>query len=622
MPKGYGGVKMSYTPVEYIESSGTQYIDTGVPASATLKTLCDMSTTTGGYPFGVTPAQNAKYYGAAVHVNNHGIQSYFGTTNNYTTVENIWTQGQRFVIIANDNYKFYKDNTQIADYATGTTKEFDSSLPITIFALNGLYLSSRITMKLYGFKMYDNGTLIRDFIPVINQDNVACLYEQIEGKFYYNKGTGAFSAGSTTGSPVVIGDKARKIIKGYAGKLTFYTPVEYIESTGTQYIDTAVHPSADIQCVFDFQITDTSVRAAITGGWQSNSGMLFGINNGNFQFAFGTSAWAGNTLAADTNRHIVYMNDENGDGKLDNTVLASHSDVVSLNNSSKNIFICAADGYGYPSGFTAIKVYFYKIYENGTLIRDFIPVKNQDNVACLYDLVEGKFYYNKGTGTFIAGSATGQAVSLEDKARKIIKGYAGVNGVARLIFPPIPAYTPLSYIEGNGTQYIDTEVFINDNTCVDVKFQNTRTSSNDYLCGADNPLYHIGGISGNYLMVSANGGDYYKLAWADTSIHTIVYNDINKKIRYDGNIFEYGTATIPDSLTSMYLFTKNPASGTRRYTKVYYCKISNRLTGELYRDLIPVIRQEDNVVCLFDKVSNKFFVNKGTGNFIAGPVMT
>jgi len=50
------------------------------------------------------------------------------------------------------------------------------------------------------------------------------------------------------------------------------------------------------------------------------------------------------------------------------------------------------------------KVWSYKHYRNGILIRDFIPVLDKDDVACMYDKVSGEFFYNKGTGQFIAGN--------------------------------------------------------------------------------------------------------------------------------------------------------------------------------------------------------------------------
>ena len=49
--------------------------------------------------------------------------------------------------------------------------------------------------------------------------------------------------------------------------------------------------------------------------------------------------------------------------------------------------------------------------------------------------------------------------------------------------------------------------------------------------------------------------------------------------------------------------------------KIYGLKLYT--SSGLVRDLIPV-RTNDGVVCMYDKVSKKFFVNGGTGEFIAG----
>ena len=41
-------------------------------------------------------------------------------------------------------------------------------------------------------------------------------------------------------------------------------------------------------------------------------------------------------------------------------------------------------------------------------IIDLIPVLDKDGIPCMYDLVEHKFYYNAGTGDFIAGPIIGE----------------------------------------------------------------------------------------------------------------------------------------------------------------------------------------------------------------------
>ena len=42
-------------------------------------------------------------------------------------------------------------------------------------------------------------------------------------------------------------------------------------------------------------------------------------------------------------------------------------------------------------------IYYFKIYDNDVLVRDFIPVLDSNKKPALYDKVEGKFYYNQGT---------------------------------------------------------------------------------------------------------------------------------------------------------------------------------------------------------------------------------
>lgn len=54
------------------------------------------------------------------------------------------------------------------------------------------YFSRRI----YWCKIYDlDDKLIRNYIPILDKDNVPCLYDTVEEKCYYNQGTGDFIAG-------------------------------------------------------------------------------------------------------------------------------------------------------------------------------------------------------------------------------------------------------------------------------------------------------------------------------------------------------------------------------------------------------------------------------------------
>lgn len=375
-----------------------------------------------------------------------------------------------------------------------------------------------------------------------------------------------------------------------------YIPIEFIESNGTQYIDTGIKPNANIHCVVDFQLTDIPTQSqGIIGGWQASKGMLFGVryanNVSNFQFAFGTSAWAGNTITADLERHTLYMNDSNGDARLDNTVLASHSNVVSLTNTTYNIWLMKING-GVSYSCSA-KIYSCQMYDNNTLIRDFVPALDMNLRPCLYDKVTNTYFYNQGTGEF----------------------YAGKGRIC-------------NYIESTSTQYIDTGFKHNNNTrmVADIDFiGGVRYSSPFGSWGStnDNRVALFGSEISNSALT--NLGVYYAnvQAWA---VASSVWTgrkiwDFNKNVFKIGTSNHTYTAQTFQSLYNDIIFGKSSYGGTIRTTtdlsnmKLYSFKIYDN--GTLVRDFVPVLNAS-LVPCLYDKKNNQYYTNAGTGTFLYG----
>ena len=198
--KGVTTKKINF--IEYIESTGTQYINTGVPANINLKVVANIMALGSGFPFGVIPTVDVQCYGIEYTSNNKRLQSYFGTkgTNgNYPGIGGLLSTNSKVTLTANDTRKFILGKTTFANYTTtNNTLEF-GPLPISIFTANGVHLNSRISMRLYAFQMYDNAVLVRDFVPALDENNVAGLWDKVDEKFYYNQGTGTFNAG-----PVVV----------------------------------------------------------------------------------------------------------------------------------------------------------------------------------------------------------------------------------------------------------------------------------------------------------------------------------------------------------------------------------------------------------------------------------
>ena len=391
------------------------------------------------------------------------------------------------------------------------------------------------------------------------------------------------------GIPTNTESKARKLIKGYVGVNTNYTPLEYIESTGTQWIDTLLYPTANTKCVVDFQFTSLpNTSQIVIGAWQASAGMLFGINyanpNKNFKFAFGTSAWAGDTLTADTNRHMLYMNDENGDGRLDETVLASHSDVVSLANNSYSLSIFKCQGsISYPA---SMKLYSCKIYEGEELVRDYIPVLDYKDIPCLYDKVEEKFYYNEGTGDF---------------------KYIPFN---------TDSYEPIEYIQSNGSQSINLGINATSKTRIIMNFYllSTATSQAFFSTSAGLQLRFIIGAQGKFAYsFNNNSTSWYDLNLIPVSNtkYSIEFVGSAKKLNINGTWYNInGNASI-DSTDNLVILSTTQL----RLYSVEVCQ-DGKATS---RKLIPVKRKSDNEVCLYDLVSNQFFTNASSGSFTAGP---
>ena len=175
-----------------------------------------------------------------------------------------------------------------------------------------------------------------------------------------------------------------------------YTEIAYIQTTGEQYINTGVVPSPDSRVICDFQATDKDSENHIFGSRSSSTSRCFAFSirgTGTWRFGYG-SGYTGSKVA-DTNRHIVDVN--KNVCSLDGDVLYT-KDYEEFTG-AYTIHISAVKASGMYEG--RAKIYSCKIYDDGTLVRDYVPCINSKGEAGLWDKVENKFYGNVGTGEFI-----------------------------------------------------------------------------------------------------------------------------------------------------------------------------------------------------------------------------
>lgn len=177
--------------------------------------------------------------------------------------------------------------------------------------------------------------------------------------------------------------------------------LEYIESTGTQYIDTGFKPNQDtrISITVDFPRSSTTwLYGGRTAAGSNSFGFLCSSSN-TYRFDYASSM---NELTAkptgkfilDSNKNECYINDE----LVFTTTYKTFTSPVSM-------YIFNVNNNGSAEEGSSAKLYSCKIYDNGTLIRDFIPVKTTTNIYGLWDKINKVFYKNAGTGTFTGGPA-------------------------------------------------------------------------------------------------------------------------------------------------------------------------------------------------------------------------
>ena len=191
-----------YTQVEYIQSDETNVINTGVLPSENIDIEIDIDdiTTTNqfGSPCGYRNANTNQFWWYIDPSQNQRIFARWGT-NNYSS-NFYYTTGKRVKVRQNKNGLFINGTLVTSAFSSAT---ITGNYNIYIFACNNNNASQwQTNSKLYRAKIWNNGTLIRDFIPCYrNNDNKIGVYDLVNNVFYTKQGTNEFTKGSNSVLP-------------------------------------------------------------------------------------------------------------------------------------------------------------------------------------------------------------------------------------------------------------------------------------------------------------------------------------------------------------------------------------------------------------------------------------
>ena len=177
-----------------------------------------------------------------------------------------------------------------------------------------------------------------------------------------------------------------------------YTELEYIASSGTQYINTGFTTNQDTKIEIHASYTG---NYSIYGSGQAYTNFTAGSAGGYFYY---NGYDPGASPAADYKNNIHYFVQDKNKCYIDEKLIHTFSYVSFTSPSTLFLFGRNAGGALNDAGGT-VKIYGCKIYDNDVLIRDYVPCKNSSGVIGLLDKVTKVFYTNAGSGTFSAGAA-------------------------------------------------------------------------------------------------------------------------------------------------------------------------------------------------------------------------
>ena len=181
-----------------------------------------------------------------------------------------------------------------------------------------------------------------------------------------------------------------------------FQEVEYIESSGTQYIDTGVSGGSTGGYEISFQPTSylRNYQQYLAGDRLTTGNKvpkLFAYSS-LLQFRIEGNTTYQLTLTSGVFNKIEVK--ENGDFYLNGT----QEGTFTISNGFGDKTMCIFNANEENNLFSAMRLEYLKLNKDGTLVRYFIPCyRKADNEVGLYDLVNGVFYTNAGTGTFTKG---------------------------------------------------------------------------------------------------------------------------------------------------------------------------------------------------------------------------
>ena len=364
--------------VDYIESHGKEYIDTGFIIKQKITWSVTFEAMELNKAFGAQSNGN-RVITLVENDGNSNIIHFVSSTDTYIDDDN---PIKTFYVNFLDNYIYNRGVTaQILPLST------EDTLPSFYFF--GVHKSGNIEpveytkSRLYSSQFYNKDVLVRNFRPCLSTERnhylEPCLYDTVKGEYYYNQGSGSFTYGN------------------------IITELDYIESNGNQYIKIELPTEMYIDGTYNAQITQFTNDAVLLDCINGASIMIpsdhkafktINIKTGysyDFELIPHTSIpykiermkeyayISGISTKADTNADIAFY-------------LFAHPDEIESGNEGSYMQLYKFVG-------TEHDYYYVHLYE-------FMPCIMPDGNIGVWDWINGVFRKSETNSAFIAGPRT------------------------------------------------------------------------------------------------------------------------------------------------------------------------------------------------------------------------
>lgn len=553
---GFDTTLSDYTMIEYINFTAGQLINSGViPTRDTTTQVTFKTSTNGTWLFG-----SRSGYGTtdtyAMHLYTAGNSLWFQIASSSTPQQSYNYSGNKVTVKVDKNY-MWVNGTQLNSTAFSSSGFTTSSWPLYFGGINenGSGTDRPFIGQIYDIKIWQGSTLVRDYVPCVrNSDGVAGLYDKVENKFYTNSGTGSFGSGAATG-----------------GVVEEYQRVEYIENSGTQYINTGYYWTSDnVRAVLSANVTTHNQATSLFGNEEyigrdryfalipHNSGgtmKIFSLDRNLIEFTYPFSTDMILDVSASTQGSDKYVNlaiTSNGSTKNYGGKATTGGSVITNPNNLKTgvgeiyLFASHNSGKGAVTGGTPnmvgnqivgkMKVYSFKMYDNNILVRDFVPVvRSRDGVAGLYDMVGHKFYANAGSGSFKTGGVIPADKGMSNGAKMHYMGKSQV--IATCIEDIFKRHLDITmsdatyYFEANKTRTIEINEELPAGVVVKYTWKNANGDS-----GVGNTFSKVG----TYVVTATITGEFYATTTTSATLEIVkaAFSGIvleDKTFVYDGS---------------------------------------------------------------------------------------